>query len=145
MKKTAGIIFRTLVLVLLGVTIGLLISDSNFTGRNFGFSLAGSDKISKVLKLVKDNYVDSVNTDNMEATTVNNLLQNLDPHSLYLPAQQAQSINERLDGGFNGIGLTYQLLRDTLFVTQVYGDGPAAKSGLKSGDEVINVDGKKFS
>jgi len=92
MKKTAGIIFRTLILVLLGVTIGLLISDGNFTGRNFGFSLSNNDKISKVLRLVKDNYVDTVNTDSMEGTTVNNLLQNLDPHSLYLPPQQAGQI-----------------------------------------------------
>ena len=131
-------------MLLLGIALGLLISD-NFTSRTLGFSLAGNDKISKVLNLVKNNYVDSVNTDSIEGVTVNNLLQNLDPHSLYLPPQQAQSINERLDGGFNGIGLEYLLLRDTLVITQVYPGGPAAVAGLIPGDRVINVNKKKFS
>lgn len=145
MKKTAGIIFRTLILLLLGITIGLFISGNNFTGRNLGFSITGNDKISRALDLINHNYVDSVNTDSLEGVSVNNLLQSLDPHSLYLPAQQAQSLNEKLEGGFNGIGLEYILLRDTLVVTQVYPDGPAGVAGLKAGDKVINADGKKFS
>ena len=91
------------------------------------------------------NYVDSVNVDSLEGVTVNNLLQNLDPHSLYLPPQQAESINERLDGGFNGIGIEYQLLRDTLVITQVYDGGPAQQAGIVTGDRVINVNSKKFS
>ncbi len=132
-------------MLLLGIAIGLLIGDNNFTSRSLGFSLAGNDKISRVLTLVKNNYVDSVNVDSMEGVTVNNLLQNLDPHSLYLPPQRAQFINESLDGGFNGIGLEYQLLRDTLFITQVYPGGPAAAAGLIAGDKVIDVNGKKFS
>jgi carboxyl-terminal processing protease len=110
-----------------------------------GFSLPGSSKVSKVLSLLKNNYVDSVNVDSMEGVTVNNLLQNLDPHSLYLPPQRAQSINESLDGGFTGIGLEYQLLRDTLYLTQIYPGGPAAVAGLVAGDKVISVDQKKFS
>jgi carboxyl-terminal processing protease len=133
-----------MILLLLGIAIGLLMSD-NFNSHTLGFSLAGSDKVSKVLNLVKNNYVDSVNTDSIEGVTVNNLLQNLDPHSLYLPPQQAQSINERLDGGFNGIGLEYLLLRDTLVITQTYPEGPAAIAGLKAGDKVISVNKKKFS
>ncbi|MEN0056138.1 MAG: S41 family peptidase [Mucilaginibacter sp.] len=145
MKKTAGVIFRTMILVLLGIAIGLLIGDGNFTDRNLGFSFSGNDKISKVLELVGNNYVDSVNVDSIEGVSVNNLLQNLDPHSLYLPPQQAQSINERLDGGFNGIGIEYQLLRDTLIITQVYEGGPAARAGLLAGSKVLTVDSKKFS
>ena len=145
MKKTAAIIFRSMVLLLLGIAIGLLIGDNSFTARNLGFSLQQSDKLSRVVNLVKHNYVDSVNVDSLEGVTVNNLLQTLDPHSLYLPPQQAQSINERLDGGFNGIGLEYQLLRDTLYVTQVYPGGPAAVAGLAPGAKIINVDNKKFS
>jgi carboxyl-terminal processing protease len=145
MKKTAGVIFRTMILILVGITIGLLISDNNFADRNLGFSFSGNDKLSKVLELVGQNYVDSVNIDSIEGASVNDLLQNLDPHSLYLPPQQAQSINERLDGGFNGIGIEYQIMRDTLIITQVYAGGPAAKAGLLTGSRVINVDNKKFS
>ncbi|MBD1392880.1 S41 family peptidase [Mucilaginibacter glaciei] len=145
MKKTAGIIFRTLILILIGVTIGLLISNNEFSSHPLINLSGSSDKLSKVLYLVTNKYVDSVNTDSIEGVTVNDMLQNLDPHSVYLPAQQARSINERLGGGFNGIGLEYQLLRDTLVVTQVNADGPAAKAGLQTGDRVIKVDGKSFS
>ena len=143
MKQTAGVIFRTLILILIGVTIGILLT------RNNGHSIFGgtdnTDKISKVLNLISNNYVDSVNTDSIQGVTVNDMLQSLDPHSIYLPAQQAQSINERLGGGFNGIGLEYQLLRDTLVITQIYAGGPAAKAGLSTGDKVLAVDGKAFS
>ncbi len=141
MKRTASIIFRSLILILLGIAIGLLLGDN----VQRGFSLNTSNKISKVLRLVRQNYVDSVNVDSIEGVTVNNLLQNLDPHSLYLPPQQALSINERLDGGFNGIGIEYQVLRDTLIITQVYDGGPAGKAGIMTGDRVIDVNGKKFS
>jgi carboxyl-terminal processing protease len=145
MKRTAGIIFRTLLLIVIGVAIGIFVSDDNFSDRPLGFNFTRQDKISKVLGLVNQKYVDSVNTDSIEGVTVNDMLQNLDPHSVYLPAQQAQTINERLEGGFTGIGLEYQIMRDTLVLTQVYPNGPAAKAGLLSGDRVITVDGKPFS
>lgn len=144
MKKTAGIIFRSAVLLLLGVTIGLVVSDNNFGGHNITL-FPEKDKVSKVLELVRHKYVDSVNVDSVEGATVNELLQNLDPHSLYLPAQQALSINEKLDGGFNGIGIEYLLLRDTLVVTQAYTDGPIAKAGIMPGDRIIEVNHEKFA
>jgi carboxyl-terminal processing protease len=134
-----------MVLIFVGIGIGLFLSGNDFTDRNLGFSFNNDNKVSKVLSLIKQNYVDSVNVDSIEGVTVNSLLQNLDPHSLYLPPQQAESINERLDGGFDGIGLEYLLLRDTLFITQVYPGGPAAVAGLIPGDKVIAVDNKKFS
>ena len=145
MKRTAGIIFRTIILILVGVTIGLLLSGGGFAGRRLGLNFSPPDKISRVLELVSTRYVDSVNTDSMAGVAVNDMLQNLDPHSVYLPAQQARTINERLEGGFNGIGLEYQLLRDTLVITQVNTDGPASKAGIIVGDRVITVNGKPFS
>ena len=145
MKRATAIIFRSIILLLVGITIGLYISDNNFAGRGLGLSIGNGDKVSKALTLIKHNYVDSVNEDSLEGVTINNLLQNLDPHSLYLQPQRAKSINESLDGGFNGIGLEYQLLRDTLVITQVYPGGPAATAGLVPGDRVININNKKFS
>jgi carboxyl-terminal processing protease len=143
MKKTAGIIFRSFVLVLAGITIGLTISNGHFLGSNF--SSGNSDKIAKVLQLVRQKYVDSVNVDSVESVAANNLLQNLDPHSMYLPPQQAQAINEKLEGGFNGFGIEYQLLRDTMVITQIYPGGPAEKAGMISGDKIIEINNKKLS
>ena len=95
--------------------------------------------------MLKTTYVDSVNTDTIEAAAIDNILQNLDPHSLYLPTQQAQSVNERLEGGFEGVGITYVLLRDTLAVTRVYAGGPAAKAGIHAGDRIISVNQRKLA
>jgi carboxyl-terminal processing protease len=141
MKRATSIIFRSFILILLGIAIGLFLADNTHRG----FSFSANNKISKVLQLVHHNYVDSVNIDSIEGVAVNSMLQNLDPHSLYLPPQQAQSINERLDGGFNGIGIEYQLLRDTLVITQVYPGGPAQLAGITTGGRVININNKKFS
>jgi carboxyl-terminal processing protease len=144
MKNAAAVIFRSFILILLGIVIGLFISGNSLTGKGLGIS-GSDDKLSKAVSLIKSNYVDSVNIDSVEGVAVNNILQNLDPHSLYLPPQQARSVNERLEGSFNGIGLEYQLLRDTLFITQVYPGAPTAEAGLMAGDKIIEVNKKKFS
>jgi carboxyl-terminal processing protease len=143
MKKSAGIIFRSFILVLAGITIGMAISNGHFFGHDF--STHNSDKMAKVLQLVRQKYVDSVNVDSVESVAANNLLQNLDPHSMYLPQQQAQSINEKLEGGFNGFGIEYQLLRDTMIITQIYPGGPAEKAGMVTGDRVMAANNKKLS
>ncbi len=145
MKRTAAIIFRSTILVLVGIAIGLLISDNVYQNPNLGFSFSDRDKVSKTLQLVRDTYVDSVDADSIEGITVNNLLQNLDPHSIYLPPRQATIISEGLNGGYNGFGIAYILLRDTLFITQVYPGGPAAKAGLSVGDKVITIANQTFS
>lgn len=145
MKRTAAVIFQSAILLLMGIALGLYISNSDMDGNGINLSRNRQDKLSKVLYLVKNNYVDSLNVDSIEGETVNDLLQRLDPHSLYLPAQQALSINERLEGGFNGIGVEYHLLRDTLFLSYVYPNGPAGLAGLKPGDRVLEVDHQKFT
>jgi carboxyl-terminal processing protease len=145
MKKTAAIIFRTVILLLAGIGIGIYISDPKHTERELGLSGFNNDKLTRILQLVRHNYVDSVNVDSIEGGAINNVLQNLDPHSVYLPAQQAQSINEKLEGGFNGVGIEYQILRDTLTVTQIVDNGPAAKSGLIEGDKIVEVNHKPFA
>ena len=132
-------------MILVGIAIGLLISDNVYQNPSLGFSFSDRDKVSKTLQLVRDTYVDSVDADSIEGVTVNNLLQNLDPHSLYLPPRQATRISEGLDGGYSGFGLGYILLRNTLFITQVYPGGPAAKAGLNVGDKVISIANQTFS
>lgn len=130
---------------MVGVSIGLFIANNSFTSRYVAFPAAGHGKLQKVLRLVKTNYVDNIDADSIEGVAANNLLQGLDPHSMYLPPQQALAINEKLQGSFDGFGLEYQLLRDTLYITQIYPDGPAAKAGLSIGDRVIGINNKKLT
>jgi carboxyl-terminal processing protease len=146
MKQTAGIIFRSVVLVLAGMAIGLLINNQR-VGNDDGdiYADANTNKLDKVMQLVRKKYVDSINVDSVEGVTINNLLQKLDPHSVYLHKKQAQSLSEKLEGGFDGIGIESQLLRDTLYITQVLSGGPAAKAGIPNGARVVTVNGQPFS
>lgn len=132
-------------MILIGVVLGVYMSRDDMPGSLPVLSFKRDTKMSKVLQLVQYNYVDSVNVDSIEGATVNELLQKLDPHSLYLPPRQASAINERLEGGFTGLGIEYSLLRDTFVITQVYPGSPAAKAGLSGGAKVITVNNKKFS
>ncbi|WP_448702072.1 S41 family peptidase [Mucilaginibacter sp. AW1-3] len=143
MKNNAITFFRTIMLLFAGALMGIWFSNENLGGHRF--FLNGNDKLQRVVKLVHDKYVDSVDIDSLEGKTVNQVLQNLDPHSLYLPSQRAQSINERLDGGFYGVGIEYLMLDDTLYISQVLPGGPAARAGIVSGDRVINLNDKKLA
>lgn len=141
MKHAASVIFRSVFWVLAGLIIGLLIRDQGTVAR----TVPGGHKIDSALLFVHQHYVDTVNSDSIEVKAINNTLQQLDPHSVYLARQQAQSVNERLDGSFNGLGIEYVILRDTMFLTQVYPGSPAARSGLANGDRIISVNNKNVT
>lgn len=145
MKQTAAIIFRSVILLLAGMAVGLLIGNRHSDTEDADLPAPGTHKLDRVMQLVRKKYVDSVNTDSVEGVTINNLLQKLDPHSTYLRQQQAQSLTERLQGSFDGIGIESQLIRDTVFITQVLPDGPAAKAGLPNGSRIITINNKPFS
>ncbi|RKR81552.1 carboxyl-terminal processing protease [Mucilaginibacter gracilis] len=143
MNNTLLNILRTLILLLVGAIIGIYLNNYLIRGHSFYFN--NDNKLASVVRLVHNRYVDSVNIDSLEGETVNQFLQNLDPHSVYLQPQRAQSVNQKLSGGFDGVGIEYQLLNDTLFVTQVYPGGPAAKAGIRGGDRIVTLNGEKFA
>lgn len=141
MKQAATLIFRSFIILLAGITIGLLINSRGLVARR----VEGNRKIDSALFIIKRHYVDTVNNDTLEAQAMGQLLQGLDPHSVYLPRLQAQSVNERLEGSFNGLGIEYLLLRDTMFIIQVYPQSPAQKAGILNGDRVITINYTKAS
>ncbi|GAB3924850.1 S41 family peptidase [Mucilaginibacter myungsuensis] len=145
MKRAAAIIFRSILLIFFGIVIGVYLSGDDLQGGTLANPFAKGDKLERTIRLVKEKYVDTINMEKYEGDAINNLLQNLDPHSLYLPPQQAQSINEKLEGGFTGIGIEFQLLRDTMVITLVYPQGPADKAGIKTGDRVLTIANRPFS
>jgi len=143
MKQTAAVIFRSVILLLAGMAIGLLINNHRFAADDD--MPADGNKLDQVMQLVRKKYVDSLNTDSIEGVTINNLLQQLDPHSVYLQQRQAQSLSQQLQGGFDGIGIESQLVRDTLFITQVYPGTPAAYAGLPNGARIVTLNNEPFS
>ncbi|WP_449440168.1 S41 family peptidase [Pedobacter steynii] len=99
-----------------------------------------AQKVNEILHIINKNYVDEVNADSLNNLPIDSLLHKLDPHSIYLPPAKANEFAETLNGNFEGIGIEYYILNDTLLVTNVIKDGPAFLAGIKQGDRIIKID-----
>ncbi|TND10334.1 MAG: carboxyl-terminal processing protease [Bacteroidetes bacterium] len=119
-----------------GIWIGNRFSG-NMTG-NSGYS--GYDKINAVIGIIEDRYVDSVDREKLVEETIAGLLQSLDPHSDYFTADEIREMNEPLQGNFEGIGIEYNLIHDTVTVMSVVPGGPSEKI-LLPGDRLVKADG----
>lgn len=124
------------VLLAAGVFIGVQLSSG-------GYNASGGpmDKVRAVLGFIDAHYVDSVDTDRLADKTVEALLQQLDPHSGYMSAEDRKALDEPLEGKFEGIGIEYNILRDSLTVIAVVPGGPSEKAGLKAGDRLVRANG----
>ncbi|MFZ5428897.1 MAG: S41 family peptidase [Bacteroidota bacterium] len=101
--------------------------------------LPGGNKLSTILNLVESAYVDSINTSEIIEKTIPNLLQNLDPHSTYIPARDMQEVEEEMQGNFSGIGVQFSIQEDTVVVIDVVSGGPSQKLGIMAGDRIVRV------
>jgi carboxyl-terminal processing protease len=108
--------------------------------KNVAYADNNSDKVDEIIHIINKNYVDEVNTDTLNNLPIDSILHQLDPHSMYLPPAKAYEQTEALEGEFEGIGIEYYILNDTLLVTNVVKDGPAFTAGLKLGDKILKVD-----
>ena len=140
-------LFFALVLII-GIFVGIRLnrnSQQNELLQLFSNEKNNTNKLDELLDYVLREYVDTLNRDSLTDVTIETLLGNLDPHSAYIPASDLQATNEPLNGNFEGIGVEFNLLRDTIYVVTAIPGGPSEKAGLKSGDKIIFVDGKKVA
>lgn len=140
-------LFFALVLII-GIFIGIRLnrnSQQNQLLQLFSNEKNNGNKLDELLDYVIREYVDTLYRDSLTDKTIETLLSNLDPHSAYIPAASLQSTNEPLNGNFEGIGIEFNLLRDTIYVVTAIPGGPSEKAGIKSGDKIIFVDGKKVA
>lgn len=137
MNKSIWQPFIYAVLIVIGLLLGIWLKPSTGDG---GFLSAGKSKITQLLSIIDQAYVDTVNTDSLEEIAINDLLNQLDPHSVYIAASDVQQANEGLEGNFEGVGIEFSILDDTIMVANPLKDGPAAKLGILAGDRIIKVD-----
>jgi carboxyl-terminal processing protease len=97
-------------------------------------------KFSHVLNLTLKNYVEDVDTQKLTEAAINGMLGQLDPHSVYIPASQVQRVQEEFQGSFDGIGVEFQVLNDTLLVVAAIVGGPSEALGIQSGDKIVKID-----
>jgi len=99
-------------------------------------------KMQEIMTYINRDYVDSVNTNDLVEYGITKMLENLDPHSSYIPASDATLAQSQLDGEFDGIGVEFGIIRDTIYVVAPLTGGPSEALGIQSGDQIINVDGE---
>lgn len=133
---------RNLGLVLLPLTLAVGIAMGIFIGKGmFGYKLSPQqEKLMTVLGLIQNDYVDKIDIDSLMEQNYAGLISLLDPHSAYIPASELTAVNEDLDGKFSGVGVSFQILSDTVNIIEIVAGGPSEKVGLQAGDQILMVD-----
>ncbi|NBO48325.1 MAG: S41 family peptidase [Chitinophagia bacterium] len=127
------------VAVILGMLIGYKLHSNMPTTKSF-FGNASSSTVNEILQLVKQRYVDTVDSKALSNSAVASMLEKLDPHSIYIPSQDVNEINEDLEGNFQGIGIEFNVMNDTVNVFNIIKGGPSQAAGLEIGDKILKVD-----
>lgn len=104
-----------------------------------------SQKFDALLQLINYTYVDSTDSDKLVEDAIVAVLKELDPHSVYIPKEELKKMNEPLVGNFEGVGIQYNILHDTLMVVSPISGGPSEKVGLMAGDKIIEIDGENIA
>ena len=128
------------VIMVLGMVLGFRLHDTLRSKRDIQSVVERSDRLEQMIDLIREKYVDSVNSNALYSDAVKGILSHLDPHTVYIPADEVAGINEDLEGSFFGIGVEFTIIRDTIEVTYVVEKGPSEKAGLQIGDRLIKVE-----
>ena len=137
-QKYLPLILGTAIAV--GIFMGAKLNFSDDSDRLFS-SNSKKDKLNRLIDYIEYEYVDDINTDSIVDVTVNGILNNLDPHSVYIPENEMQRMSENMKGDFVGIGINFYTYKDTVAVIRTIKDGPSDKAGIKSGDRIIMANG----
>ncbi|WP_242134291.1 S41 family peptidase [Aestuariivivens marinum] len=123
-----------------GVLIGGKLNFTDSPDRLFSTN-SKKDKLNRLIDYIEYDYVDEINTDSIVDVTVNGILENLDPHSVYIPKRDMARVAEEMRGDFVGIGVSFYSYRDTITVIRPVVNGPSEKAGIKGGDRIIMANG----
>lgn len=125
----------TATLLVLG-TVGMLY----FSGEPSSSPAQSTTKWQSILELIEDNYVDTVDEEQLIEGAIDGMVKKLDPHSVYIPARDINSVNEQLEGQFGGVGIRFLIHEDTLVATYVLEDAPSQRAGMQAGDRIVAID-----
>lgn len=127
----------------IGVFIGGKLNFNDSPEKLFSTN-SKKDKLNRLIDYIDYEYVDDINTDSIVDVTVNNILNKLDPHSVYIPKREMAEVNENMKGDFVGIGINFYMYHDTISVIRTVENGPSALKGIQAGDRILKADGKEL-
>lgn len=138
-KKTAIIPLLMALAVAAGILVGVILPGNKGTPLQNPGIRPKNDKLNTIINIIETNYVDTVNRNELVETAIPSILKKLDPHSVYIPAKDLKRANEPLQGNFEGIGISFNMLTDTIMIINTIPGGPSEKTGLEAGDKILYV------
>lgn len=135
--------FYISIAVVLGVFVGSFYGRQ-FSGSRVSFINTSSNKLSDLLHIVNERYVDTVNMTDLVEKALPQILKELDPHSTYISAKDVEASMQDLKGSFSGVGIQFTIYEDTVRVVRVIKGGPSEGAGLRAGDRIVSIDGKSY-
>lgn len=134
---------RLPLLLAIAIAGGIFIGATMFGGSsNMGNITKGYMKYREILSHIDRAYVDTINTEELIDYSIEKMLEKLDPHTVYIPAKDVQAARSQLEGGFDGIGVEFNIFKDTVYVITPLAGGPSENAGVRAGDKIVAVDGK---
>ena len=126
------------VTLIFGVWLGIKLQNRKLSAM-MPLQMSNKSKLDMVINLVEGNYVDTVNSKKIVEDAIPEILKQLDPHTVYIPAKDMQGVSEEMSGNFGGIGVQFSIQNDTVMVIDVVSGGPSQKLGIRAGDRIVKV------
>ena len=126
-----------------GIIIGNRLTTSSVTGKTGNVFMVRpdrQDKVTDIINYIQQDYVDSISKQDLVNDAISGILDHLDPHSQYIPAEDFAEVNDDLEGNFEGIGIQFRIERDTIMVLHTIPGGPSEKVGIMAGDRIVTID-----
>lgn len=146
MEKSKRLAVWLPVIIALSIALGIFIGNHYLSltqGKRHAYS--SGNKINAILDIIDEQYVDTVNMKKLVEDAIPKVFSELDPHSVYIPAKDAQMVNEDLEGSFSGIGVSFNMQTDTILVISVIPGGPSEKAGLRPFDRIITINDSTYA
>ena len=145
-RGTRFIPFLLAICIIAGIFIGVFYTKrfDNNERNGLGIVTHTSNKLNGLLHIIDNEYVDTVNINELIENAMPKILGELDPHSSYIPAKDLQAVNDELRGSFSGIGIQFTIQQDTIHISDVISGGPSEKVGLMPGDRIVEIDDSAF-
>jgi carboxyl-terminal processing protease len=141
-KRTRKIVIWISLLLTVAVIGGIYIGarlQSRVQLVSKSMSVRSAGKVGLIMNLIEENYVDSVDPKKIVEAAIPEMLKQLDPHTVYIPAKDMQEVSEEMSGNFSGIGVQFSIQNDTIMVIDVVSGGPSQKLGIRAGDRIVKV------
>ncbi|WP_250630343.1 S41 family peptidase [Rhodoflexus caldus] len=147
-SRYSQLMVRVPVFIALAICAGIFIGAKMFgshSGKSTGDVINNSNKLREILNYIDKYYVDSANTNDLTDYAIKRMLEKLDPHTVYIPAKDMKIMGNQLKSHFEGIGVQFTILRDTLQVELPLAGGPAEAAGIRAGDKIVYVNGERIA